>query len=296
MKTSTIKNQTWTIKSVSLAMTISLAGAMLFMPKAHAAFCLVLPTGNLPFFYKTIQAAVNNLNCTIIKVPAGVFKENVIINHNVSIVGAGLSKTFVDGGRNGSVFEVSKNGSVSLKNMAIVNGLAIFGGGINNFGGGRLTVSNCLISGNGLGGGGGGGGGINNSGSTLILQNSFINGNGNSTTNGSVGGGIFNQLGSTSLIQNSVISGNTAGLGGGILNVNGSKLTVQNSFINGNKGGDGGGVYNSGTLTVQNNTVISGNTADNTGGGVLQIQVNGSTLNVDQSSHVIANTPSDVVP
>lgn len=256
-------------------------------PVAHAATCTVTP---LHAPYTHIQLAVDNPNCSIIKVPAGVFKENITITRNVTLTGSGFTKTFVDGQKMASVIEVDK-ATVVLMNMAIVNGKSlIFGGGINAFNGSLLTVNGCLISGNRAEVGGNG---IANTGGTLVVQNSFISGN----TGGAfaAGGGVFNQNGSTLLVQNSVITGNIADLGGGFLNANGSKVTLQNSILSGNKATNGGGIYNTGTLVVRNNTVISGNNADNSGGGLAHKQINGSSLTVDPTSRVIANAPDDLV-
>jgi len=141
------------------------------------------------------------------------------------------------------------------------------GGGIFYSGGGKLIVSNCVVTGNragdggfgnSIGGTGGSGGGILNGGD-MTLINSVVTGNragdggtGGTGANGGNAGGITG--GSALLVINSTISNNfsgnggnslgntigaTAGKGGGISG-GGGVFEVFNSTISGNQSGRGG--------------------------------------------------------
>src|SRR5215211_4932953 len=47
--------------------------------------------------YTTIQAAVNDVNCTNISIAAGYYYERISISRDVTIVGAGENLTYIDG-------------------------------------------------------------------------------------------------------------------------------------------------------------------------------------------------------
>ena len=151
--------------------------------------------------------------------------------------------------------------------------------GLNNHG--KLTLTNCRISGN--------GGVFNARSGTLTLTKTTVLGNtlnainnygtftitdstvaGN--TSHSRGGGIANY--GTLTVTNSTISNNAAPSGGGgIANIKGGTLTVTNSTISGNTAsGDGGGIFNDidSQITLANST-ISGNTASGDGGGISTV-------------------------
>jgi hypothetical protein len=165
-----------------------------------------------------------------------------------------------------------------------------FGGPIKG-GGGRLTVSNCTLSGNFayLGGG------ILNEVGPLIVSDSTLSGN--SASYG--GGGIYNYFANLT-VNNSTLSGNSAIYGGGIFNdhsaiVTTSKLSaaVTNSTLSGNSAIYGGGIYNSyySTLTLHNST-LSANFAtnnDGVGGGIYNastgtLDINDSALSANSAS------------
>jgi len=104
------------------------------------------------------------------------------------------------------------------------------------------------------------------------------------------GGGLWNQTGSTMLVQGSIIDGNSASGpdvlhgGGGIFN-NGGDLSVNNSTISNNIAdgtlANGGGLHvKAGTATLLL-TTVSGNTSANQGGGLYNnagLTVNAATV------------------
>jgi hypothetical protein len=172
------------------------------------------------------------------------------VTNSVTILGPGANILAVNGNypnTTNRVFYISPGLTVTIAGLSVTNGLADYGGGIDNDHS-SLTVSNCVISGNGATQGGG----IYNNGvvsfyndgndvlgsSWVTIVNSTISLNG-----AAYGAGLDNQGVGTggdaeARILNSTFSGNGAGVGGGIRN-NGSGdglafLTVLNSTFSGN--------------------------------------------------------------
>jgi len=145
---------------------------------------------------------------------------------------------------------------VTLSKLTLQNGLAPYGGGVDNYSVGTLTINSSIITKN------------------------------HAKYNIDGGGGIYN--GGTLTINDSTVSGNTAGGarfgngGGGILN--GGTLTINKSTINSNQAARGGGISNQGTLTI-NSSTISGNGASTFGcvsaygGGIEALSGGGLTIN-----------------
>src|SRR5579864_4814331 len=86
-------------------------------------------------------------------IAAGTYTENLLINLNLNLRGAGAGKTMIDGGSHnvdgggGRVLEISTaTARVSLSSLTIQNGIANSGGGISNSG--TLTITNSSLVGN----------------------------------------------------------------------------------------------------------------------------------------------------
>ena len=201
----------------------------------------------------------------------------------LTIIGANLATTIIDGAGIDRVFQVSSSGTVHISGVTVRNGgnaALASGGGIHNEG--ALTLINSAITSNTAGFGGGirnqngtlfltdsavtvntaiFGGGISNQGGTLFLTRSTVSGN----TASDDGGGISNSSGSLT-VTNSTVSGNTASSSGGGINNSSGALSLTNSTVSGNASFAGGGVHNNfifeGSITLRN-TVI----ADNLSGG-----------------------------
>ena len=263
---------------------------------------------------KTIAHAISLASSgDSIRVAAGTYSENLKINITAKVIGSGASRTIIDGAGAGTVVTISKaTAQVTLSNLAIRNGKATSGAGINNAG--TLTLVNSTVSGNwapipciyfllvcGISRGTASGGGIYNSGA-LTISNSIISGNHagshcNASPCAAYGGGIYNS-GKLMMIQNTTLTGNSAGNScsttvlcrvgvGGALYTIGGAVTLNNSTVTGNTAyrcsgvcnGTGGAIANgSGTLHM-NNVTVSGNSA----GGIS----NSSTTTLQNS--IIAN-------
>jgi CSLREA domain-containing protein len=194
-----------------------------------------------------------------------------------------LTNSTISGNSNftlgGGIYNI---GTLTLTDTTISGNSARDGGGINNYTGGMLTLTNTVISNNTATVGGG----IYNSG-TMMLTSSTVSGNSAS----SFGGGIISPSGGeiTNVITNSTISNNSAeGAGGGVSS--GATLTLTNSTVSGNSVsaafGFGGGIYSGATLTLTNSTV-SGNSAASLRGGGISITSSG-TANLNNT--IIANS------
>ena len=156
----------------------------------------------------------------------------------------------------------------------------------------KLTLNAVRISGNRTNTGGG----IATSGiSTLIITNSIISANTSTYSPG--GGGIYFSSG-TLRIDNSTISDNAATFGSagdsGGISINGGSATtamISNSFITGNTAINTGGIGNAGITTITN-TIISGNRAVNSGGGIANngtLTISDSVVKDNQASATSAN-------
>lgn len=159
----------------------------------------------------------------------------------------------------------SENTSLTLENLKIT------GGKENNSGGiyiksGNLTLKNCVVTKNESSNGGGG---IQFDGEKLIVEDSEISGN-----NGDPGGIWVKEDRAQTKIKNSNIKDNVASSGGGGLKLAGES-TIEGCNITGNKAESsvGGGLI----LSKDNksckiiNSVISNNTAEESGGGIYMI-------------------------
>jgi hypothetical protein len=208
----------------------------------------------------------------------------LLITHSLAINGPGAGYLTVSGNHASRVFEVAQATTVTLSGLTISNGSVTgnSGGGRGILNNGTLTVSNSTLSGNSAYKTGAG---IYNNG-TLTLSSSTL-----SKNSAPYGGGIWNTATGTLTVNSSTLSKNSAAHGGGILN-NGT-LTVSNSTLSDNFGfgskSVGGGIANyQGTLTVSGST-LSGNSATH-GGGIY----NTATLTVNNSSSITGNTADDV--
>lgn len=217
----------------------------------------------------------------------------------VTVLSSTLSENSADGaaGSGGGLF--STDGNILIVGSLIeLNDSNRAGGGFEIVDG-RLDVLGSTVVGNSTGTVGnvssaapGNGGGLHVTGlqTRTVVRDSFFSAN----VAASEGGGLWNQSGSTLIFDDSTVRGNSAlgnaadNGGGGLFN-NGGNLLVSDSFVLDNTAlgtaGSGGGIFStSGTLSV-NDSNISRNSANRAGGGIEVIdgsnRVEDSIFNVN---------------
>ena len=181
-----------------------------------------------------IQDAVDALpSGGMVKVLSGTYTENVNIDKSLAVNGVGSGLTIVDGQKAGSVFSIgnlNKDVDVSLSKITARNGNNT-GGIYNN---GRLTVNDCIISGN---------------------------------TANPDGGGIYNNFGLVTVNGGSIDTNTADRCGGGIFNWGGTVYLLRGS-VSYNRAQAGTGIYNTGSLTMKGGS-INHNVAYMNGGGII---------------------------
>jgi predicted outer membrane repeat protein len=203
----------------------------------------------------------------------------------LTIEGAGIGRTFIDGSYSGPVFTIGPAPSsmgalnVSLSGMTIEHGKADFGGGIYNQGSGWnegdsvVTLIECNVTHNVANEGGGG---IWNGRGLIKLNGCTITDNKatHPGEHGGSGGGIYDDsLGTLDINANCSITNNTAVYSGGGISSQGT-MNLNGSIITGNRAAIGGGIYSYLAVINMYSGYISNNTA-NVGGGVYNDQPGG---------------------
>lgn len=185
-----------------------------------------------------------------IVIPEGTYVEQVVIDKDLTLEGAGAGQTVIEGNRIFVPLTVTSNATVVVRNLTFRKGKTA----IRNYG--RLTIVESSIQENQSAYGGGIWNGKN---ATLLLQSSTVSSNRVSER----GGGIYN-MGELTVL-NSTISGNRSTSrkdgngGGGVYNM--GILSLQNCTITANQGWMGGGVMNVGTAQARS-TILAGNIAE----------------------------------
>lgn len=136
-----MKFQRITVLSI-LSLTLLLGVLMLGGRRTRATgpVCTVGPTGD----YLTIQAAVNDLSCTTINVAAGTYNENVVINRQLKLSGAG-NTTIIHPIVPGPGISLSAGGTTSASRM-IIEKLMVTGAlGGGNSGSGMSIIGSAPI-------------------------------------------------------------------------------------------------------------------------------------------------------
>ncbi len=133
---------------VFILVTVGFAGLLVFPgvdddgSGAAATTRYVYPGASGPNNYTTIQAAIDNATAgDTIRVWAGTYNENVVVNKTVILIGNGTTNTSIDGKGSGDVILITAN-------WTNVSGFKIKGSGDGNSGIKLNGVSNCTISNN----------------------------------------------------------------------------------------------------------------------------------------------------
>jgi hypothetical protein len=196
----------------------------------------------------------------------------------ITIDGPGADLLTVSGSKANRVFDVT--GSAALSGLTITQGMADSGAGVENDHG-TLTMTDCIITGNGYFNGTNQytGAGLFAYVGTTSLTDCTVSGNA-----GFKGGGLYIDDG-TLTMTGSTISDNNTTYGGGICLINGANGTLTDCNISGNIAQTGGGVEVSGknsTLTMTGCTVSENSATEEQGeqfpGGGGIIETGGSTL------------------
>jgi CSLREA domain-containing protein len=185
---------------------------------------------------------------------------------DLTVVGDGADRTFVDGGNNDRVFHVDGGVAAELAGLTLRNGLAPgLGGAVLNAG--SLTIERCILADNtsqpGTAGPGSGGA-VASSGadSQLTIEASTLTNNHAHHQGGAL------LLGGPATLRNVTIDGNDAvTYGGGIYVTASARVVLANVTIAGNRAnGAGGGILAEPTAFLGfapelSNTIVATNTA-----------------------------------
>lgn len=242
---------------------------MLWLPAAKR-FPATLTVCTAGCDYTTIQAAIDAATPgDTIQIAAQTFSETLTISKTLTL--QGLGNTVVDGGQAGSVVWIAPKVTATLQTLTLTNGLAYYGGGVENFG--TAVLQSVVISGNTAVYEGGG---VDNFGGRLSIVDSIIQYNtaesGGGITSDTVftlshslvahnraataGGGVYN-YGQGAVLETAVSHNLVTGLGGGGGIFNEGALTLQNSTLSSNSTYEGGGLFNSYLLTITTSSVVS---------------------------------------
>lgn len=193
------------------------------------------------------------------------------ITENLTIRGAGRSKTIINGNQIDRIFDIKNSASVDIDGVTIRNGFtqdasngivawgsgAMLGGGIALSENSSLIITNCILADNKTLTDGGA---ISGKGSNLTIDNCIIDNN-----TAASGGGISMRDSGSAKISNSTLSNNYANYSGaGFFNmVPYVTHTITNSLFYANHAGGGSAISTlaTGAILRIDNSTISGNTS-----------------------------------
>ncbi len=208
---------------------------------------------------------------------------SVVVGNKAKLDGGAIyniGKTTIGSTGNGDVFTVFRDnesrkasggaihneGDLYVQDAIFASNTAKFdGGAINNVSEQSLTIRNALFNGNVARKGNGGA--LYNTGTTHLIDTSFV---GNIAKNG-YGGAIFNKAGGSLHISNSEFLGNTAEMNGGAINnVAGARLNITNTTFRNNvaKTTKGGAINNVGVATITDSSFYANEATKGKGGAI----------------------------
>lgn len=231
--------------------------AALLLPAPSAVHAAVL---NVPGDFSTVAAAVTAADIgDVIRIGAGKFPANLVFGKSLTLEGAGMSKTTLDGHSAGPVLTTTPGVTLTVRDLSVQSGSAPqsygFGGGVLNDGDLRMERCSIVFSHAPVAGGG-----LSNVNGTARLTDCQI-----VLSSAGFGGAIDNNA--TLTLENCTLSGNNADTAGAI--INSGQLTMNNTTITNNGAGDASAVFfHSGTADLQYSTV-NRNWAVSEGHGVV---------------------------
>jgi len=216
---------------------------------------------------------------------------NLTINKNhkssggsMTLIGAGINKTFIDGGKINQLLNIGINSTVSLINITFVNGNGSTGGAIYN--NGILNVENCSFENNNATSSGGAV--YSGYGSVLNVSDSYFNNNYAKYS----GGAIYSY--SACNVTNSVFNNSSSGSSGGAVYISGSSSnysSVRNStFTNSAAVQNGGSLYVTYASVINNafeNSETTGTSSSYSGGAIY-----GGNLYLENNSMISCSAAS----
>ncbi len=224
-------------------------------------------TLHVPSQYPTIQAAIDAAapGDTVVVAP-GVYTENLTIDETVHLVSeyGPQSTTIVAADADSTISMTLETGeSPTLSGFSITGGTALFGGGVNVYGGAPVITGN-IVSGNLACNGGG----LYLLATAALVRDNHIVENGPDGCSGGRGGGIYLGAQATAgaaTIRNNVVEGNLSSVVGGILVNAAGPAVIDSNRIVGNDTQSSTGI---GSLDVANYSPISfvNNIVDGNGG------------------------------
>ncbi|MBF4469426.1 MAG: Ig-like domain repeat protein [Methanobrevibacter arboriphilus] len=257
-----------------------------------------------------------NLNLTIDK--------NHTNGGSLTIIGAGINKTFIDGVNSYNIFNIGRYSNVSLINLTIINGRSTTYGAISF--NGTLNIENCSFENNMATTGSGGAiysPGVGSE--VLTVSNSFFSNN-NATQHGGAiyayalanitnsifvnnyagysGGSVYNSGSSSrySSISNCTFNDSTAGRDGGSLYITYASVvnnTFENSKTTGTSTSYGGGAICGGNIYLENNNMILCSAASGRGHSIKATNLINNTIvtindkNITNPSFTLTATVTD---
>ena len=212
---------------------------------------------------KTIQSGVNTISSGgVLRIASGTYNaNNIVISKSMTILGAGQSKTVINGNYKGVIMKINSKVKVTISGVTFYKGKASYGGAIHNSGALTLTASKFLSNNS-----PNYGGAIFNGGYLKAVLLTF---SGNYALSGAC---IANDQGSTMGLTYSNFTSNHAtgkgsgmGYGGAIMNIGTASIAVNNFIAN--TGFEGAGIFNCGNLVAKYCNFKS-NVAESTAGAL----------------------------
>ena len=277
------------IISVFLLCMVNSANAAVFNVSTPAQFQTALNTAAANGQNDLILLAgdpIYNITTTLTYAP-------VAGNNSLTIQGAGIGNTVLDGGDTLQILNINTSGiaggdgnaHIIIEGVTFQNGNSAGNGGalLVSTNSANITIEDCEFASSAAANNGSGVFISTGSGVSTFSRNIFTDNDGG--TPASNGGGVYASSANGITFTGNTFTNNNAGSdGSGAYASTGGPVTLINNVFGNNSGGtaasDGGGVYISSADNVSliNNTV-TGNSAGNFGGGVY-ISTGGSAINI----------------
>jgi hypothetical protein len=194
----------------------------------------------------SVQTAVDGADPnSIIYICPGIYKGTIRIDKNLTLIGAGSEgegNTVLHGGDNRPVITIHLDDSADQGITVVFQSVTITGGLVPDTvptgdGGGIFIHSHQALA-------------------TLAMMDCVVFGN-----KADLGGGVFNSDGAVSLKDCKVLENEATSNGGGIYTALGS-VALNDSHVTDNTANQGGGIYSDfGTVTLDGESSVTGNTA-----------------------------------